>query len=61
MDILKGDTLLDDTKSIDELKLNNGDHLSLVERDLSYLQEISDLDVDYVPLKSHGLVQKNIK
>lgn len=61
MDILKNDKLLDDSKTIDELKLKDNDALNLVERDLSYLQEVSDLDVDYAPLKSHGLVQKNIK
>lgn len=61
MDILKNDKLLDDNKTIDELKLKDNDALNLVERDLSYLQEVSDLDVDYAPLKSHGLVQKNIK
>jgi len=61
MDILRNDKLLDDSKTIDELKLKDNDALNLVERDLSYLQEVSDLDVDYAPLKSHGLVQKNIK
>lgn len=61
MDLLKSDKLLDDNKTIDELKLKDNDQLNLVERDLSYLQEVSDLDVDYAPLKSHGLVQKNIK
>jgi len=37
MDLLKGEKLLDDTKSVDELKLKDNTHLTLVERDLSYL------------------------
>jgi hypothetical protein len=37
MDVLKNDKLLDDNKTIDELKLIEGDKLNLVERDLSYL------------------------
>lgn len=37
MDILKNDKLLDDNKTIDELKLSDNDNLNLVERDLSYL------------------------
>lgn len=61
MDILKGETLLDDDKTIDELHLHDNQLLQLVERDMSYLQVVSDLDVDYAPSKSHGLVQKNIK
>jgi hypothetical protein len=37
MDLLKGNRLLDDEKTIDELKLQDNVTLRLVERDLSYL------------------------
>jgi len=62
MDILKKNSvLLDDDKTIDELKLKDNEALDLVERDLSYIQDYSDINVDYAPSRSRGLVQKNIK
>jgi hypothetical protein len=37
MDLVAGEKLLDDFKTIDELKLKDNTHANLIERDLSYL------------------------
>jgi hypothetical protein len=60
MDLLKDDRLLDEDKTVDDLKLTDNCNLRLVERDLSYLQESEDVSIE-APKKLNRLSQKNIR